>query len=53
MPKRMVRKKYNVNTLNELIELLYQKTDAKTRESILILQLCQEDEFNSVEKETA
>jgi hypothetical protein len=40
--------KYNVSALNDLIGLLYRTTEPETRESILTLRLCQEDEFNQV-----
>ncbi len=40
--------KYNVSALNDLIGLLYRTTEPETRESILTLRLCQEDEFNPV-----
>ena len=35
-----LNREYHPNALKELIELLYQTTDVKTRESILTLRLC-------------
>ena len=37
---KWLNKEYHPNGLKELIELLYQTTNAKTRESILTLRLC-------------
>ncbi|MDD2723495.1 MAG: hypothetical protein PHH59_05645 [Methylovulum sp.] len=50
--KNWLNDKYHVSALNDLIGLLYRTTELETRESILTLRLCQEDEFNRVSYDT-
>jgi|GEM_PF-2294576 len=46
--KKWLDGKYEVNALNELIDLLYKNVTSETLENILTIRLCQEDEFNPV-----
>jgi hypothetical protein len=43
----------STSALRELIDLLYEKVESETLKSVLTLRLCQEDQFNTVQKEVA